>query len=172
MCRCFIRSLVVMSLLATSDGAQSGSQDAAAKKPIGFLRKEHYTDMYGWTYFIKGDHTLPIFFDQSMGRGGAVLMNIDGEDVNLKFVRTSREPNGRKRSGSQISDYAAPGLTVRVASVRGRDVGSGTEYAGTITATKGRRVQTRCASPAFAELKSASAERKRSRSAGWSGKPF
>jgi hypothetical protein len=69
MFRRYILCLVAMSLLATSNIAQSEAQRSAPKNLIGYLRKEHYTDMYGCTYFIKGQRTLPIFFDESLGRG-------------------------------------------------------------------------------------------------------
>jgi hypothetical protein len=143
MFRRYILCLVAMSLLATSNIAQSGSKSTAPENLIGYLRKEHYTDMYGCTYFIKGHRTLPIFFDESMGRGGEVLMNVDGADVNLKFVRTVRLATGRRSRGRrQSSDYTAAGLKVRVNRVRGQEVGSGTEYSGTLTAVRGRRKQT------------------------------
>jgi hypothetical protein len=96
--------------------------------------------MYGCTYFIKGSHTLPVFFDESMGQGGDALMNIDGADVSLKFVRPAKGAGRNERQ--EVSDYTAPGIKVRVTRVKGKDVGSGTEYSGTINATKHGRAQT------------------------------
>jgi len=145
MFRLSILFLVAVSVLAAGGLAQSsrqGAAPAAMKGLIGYLRKEQYAERYGCTYSINGDITRVIFFDEDLGGGGEALMNIDGKDVQLKSAG-ARHRKGLVRVGRrEVLDYAAHGIKVRVIRFRGREVGSGDNYSGTVTVSKGSRTQT------------------------------
>ena len=145
MFRLSILFLVAVSVLAAGGLAQSSRQGAAPpamKGLIGYLRKEQYAERYGCTYSINGDITRVIFFDEDLGGGGEALMNIDGKDVQLKSAG-ARHQKGPVRVGRrEVLDYAAHGIKVRVIRFRGREVGSGDNYSGTVTVSKGSRTQT------------------------------
>jgi len=146
MFRVSILFLVAVSVLAAGGLAQSrrhGAAPATTKGLIGYLRKEQYAERYGCTYSIKGDSTRVIFFDEDLGGGGEALMNIDGKDVQLKSAGATRRRKGPVRVGRrEVLDYAAHGIKVRVIRFRGREVGSGDNYSGTVTVSKGNRSQT------------------------------
>jgi len=138
--------IVAMPILVGGSLAQSKRHGAAPATPkglIGYLRKEQYADKYGCTYSSKGDITRVIFFGEDLGGVGEVLMNIDGHDVKLKYVGATRRGKGRVRTGQrEVLDYAAPGVKVRVIRFIGKEVGSGSNYSGTIIVRKGDRGQT------------------------------
>jgi hypothetical protein len=142
----FVLLIVAMPLLAAGNLAQSKRHEAATAAPqglIGYLRKEQYADRYGCTYANKSDSTRAIFFGEDLGGGGEALMNIDGNDVQLKYAGATRHRRGRVRTGQQeVLIYAASGIKVRVIRFIGREVGSGFNYSGTITVSKGNREQT------------------------------
>src|SRR5262245_44688109 len=141
MFRLSILFLVTVCVLATDSLAQARHRGAAPKGLIGYLRKEQYAERYGCTYSIKGDSIRVIFFDEDLGGGGEALMNIDGNDVQLKSVVVTRK--GPVRMGRrEVLDYAAHEIKVRVIRFRGREVGSGDNYSGTVTVSKGNRIQT------------------------------
>ena len=146
MFRLSILFLVAVPVLAAGDLAQSRRHDAApatTKGLIGYLRKEQYAERYGCAYSIKGDRTRVIFFVEDLGGGGEALMNIDGKDVQLKSAGATRHRKGPVIVGRrELLDYAAHGIKVRVIRFRGREVGSGDNYSGTVTVSKGNRSQT------------------------------
>ena len=146
MLRLSILFLVAVSILAAGGLAQSrrhGTAPAATKGLIGYLRKEQYAEKYGCTYSIKLDSIRVIFFDEDLGRGGEALMNIDGKDVQLKSAAAIGHRKGPAREGRrEVLDYSAQGIKVRVIRLRGREVGSGNNYSGTVTVSKGNRSQT------------------------------
>jgi hypothetical protein len=146
MFRLSILFLVAVPVLAEGGQPQSrrhGAAPAATKGLIGYLRKEQYAEKYGCSYSLRGDSTRVIFFDEDLGGGGEALMTIDGKDVQLKSARTTRHRKGPVRAGRQeLLDYAAYGIKVRVIRFRGREVGSGDSYSGTVTVSKGNRSQT------------------------------
>jgi hypothetical protein len=146
MFRLSILFLVAASVLVTDGLALSRRRSAsppATKGLIGYLRKEQYAEKYGCTYSIKGDSTLVIFFDENLGGGGAALMNIDGKDVQLKSAGATGHRKRPLRVGRrEVLDYAAGGIKVRVIRFKGREVGSGDNYSGTVTVSKNNRSQT------------------------------
>jgi len=146
MFRLSILFLVAVSVLAAGGLAESRRHDAApaaTKGLIGYLRKEQYAERYGCTYSIKGDSTRMIFFDEDLGGGSEALMNIDGRDVQLKSAGATSHGKGPVRGGRrEVLDYTARGIKVRVIRFRGREVGSGDNYSGTVTVSKGNRSQT------------------------------
>jgi hypothetical protein len=146
MFRRFVLFIVTLPLLAAGNLAQSKRHEAAPAAPkglIGYLRKEQYADRYGCTYSNKGDRTRVIFFGEDLGGGGEVLMNIDGNDVQLKVAGAIRHRKGRVGIGQwEVLSYTAPGVKVRVIRFIGKEVGSGFNYSGTITVSKGKREQT------------------------------
>jgi len=146
MFRRYFLCIVALPLLATGILAQSKRHDvkpAAPKGLIGYLRKEQYADKYGCTYSNKGDRSRVILFGEDLSGGLDVLMNIEGRDVQLKYVGPDRRRKDRLRIGQrEVLDYAASGIKVRVTRFIGREVGSGSNYSGTITVSKGSRAQT------------------------------
>ena len=146
MFRRYILFLVAVPLLAAGALAQSkrdGAAPAATKALIGYVRKEQYAERYGCVYSIKGNSSRVIFFDEDLGGGGEALMNIDGKDVQLKSAGAARHRKGPVRLGRrEVLDYTADGIKVRVIRFRGREVGSGADYSGTVTVSKGKRSQT------------------------------
>ena len=146
MFRRYLLFILAMPLIAAGSLAQSmrhGAAPAAPKGLIGYLRKEQYANRYGCTYSNKGDSTRVIFFGEDLGGGGEALMNIDGKDVQLKYARAIRPRKGQVRIGQrEVLSYAAPGVKVRVIRFIGREVGSGFNYSGTMTVSKGNREQT------------------------------
>ena len=143
MFRRYILLIVAVPLFAAGDLAQSGRPGApsAPKALIGFLRKKQYADRYGCTYSVRGG-TRTIFFDEALNGGPEALMRIDGQDVRVKYVGAARPLGGRVRTGQrEVLHYAAPGIKVKVIRFTGREVGSGVNYSGTITVSKGNRRQ-------------------------------
>ena len=142
----YVLFIVAMPLLAAGNLAQSKRHEpapAAPKGMIGYLRKEQYADRYGCTYSNKGDRSRVIFFGEDLGGGGEALMNIDGKDVQLKVAGAIRQRKGQVRIGRrEVLSYAAAGVKVRVIRFIGKEVGSGFNYSGTITVSKGNREQT------------------------------
>jgi len=141
MFRRYILFIVAVPLFAAGNLAQSnrhGAGPAAPKILIGYLRKEQYADKYGCTYSIRGDSARVIFFNEEINGGSEALMNVDGKDVQLKYVGIARPLEGQR----QVLNYAAAGIKVRVIRFAGREVGSGFNYSGTITVTKRDGVQT------------------------------
>ena len=70
-------------------------------------------------------------------------MNIDGKDVQLKSAGATSHREGPVRVGRREDlDYAANGIKVRVIRFRGKEVGSGDNYSGTVTVSKGKHSQT------------------------------
>lgn len=146
MFRRYILFLIAVPVLATGALAQSRRHDgapAATKVLIGYLRKEQYAERYGCTYSIKGDRRRVIFFDEDLGGGGEALMKIDGKDVQLESAGTAKHWKGPVRvDRREVFDYAADEIKVRVIRFRGREVGSGDNYSGTVTVSKGKGSQT------------------------------
>ena len=145
MFRRYILFLLAVHILAAGGLAQSrsnGAAPSATKGLIGYLRKEQYAEKYGCTYSIKGNRSLVIFFDEDLGGGGEAMMNIDGKDVQLKSAGAATREKGTVSVGREVMDYASHGIKVRVIRFRGREVGSGNNYSGTVTVSKGNRSQT------------------------------
>ena len=146
MFRLSILFLVAVPVLAAGGLAQSRRHDAApaaTKGLIGYLRKEQYAERYGCSYSVKGASIRVIFFDEDLGGGGDALMNIDGKDVQLKSAGATRHRKGPLKVGRrEVLDYAAHEIKVRVIRFRGKEVGSGDNYSGTVTVSKGNRSQT------------------------------
>ena len=142
----YILFILAVHVLAAGGLAQSrhdGAAPAATKGLIGYLRKEQYAEKYGCTYSIKGDRSRVIFFDEDLGGAGEAMMNIDGKDVQLKSAGVARHGKGSVSAGRrEVLDYAADGIKVRVIRLRGGEDGSGDNYSGTVTVSKGNRSQT------------------------------
>lgn len=142
----FILILLAVPVMSTGGLAQSSRQGvarSAAKDLIAYLRKEQYAAKYGCTYSLKGGRSRVIFFSEDLTGGGEALMNIDGKDVQLKSAGEARKEKGPAGVGRrEVLDYRAQGIKVRVIRFRGREVGSGDNYSGTITVSRGNRTQT------------------------------
>lgn len=144
MFRRFVLFIVAVPVLATGGLAQSRLHRAVApirKDLIGYLRKEQYAAKYGCTYSISGNKQRVIFFNEDLGGGGEALMNIDGKDVQVRSAGTATRQVKVKVGQREVFDYAADGIKVRVIRFRGREVGSGNNYSGTIRVNKGNRSQ-------------------------------
>ena len=135
--------LIGLSVPASSSTLVAPTNSSVGPDLIGFVQPEHVAYGCNCDYRFKGDSSRFLYSSDIDGK--TAWMNIDGHDVKLRLLSSPR-PAGTARKGQQFtSDYAARGVTVRIANTVTRVLEDGdelTDYAATITVIKGNRKQT------------------------------
>ena len=144
-------NILVLLFLLLVPSAQFGQRSPAGKTPstsgrvdskesmIDSVQRKHIVSDLGCRYFLKSDPTRVVYYDDF---GGNIWMNIDGQDVKVKLIRSLSSPRGQVGKGRRtISSYVAPGVKIGIDTVVTRSEYEGSEYAGILTVTKGSRQQ-------------------------------
>ena len=109
--------LLLVLMFSLSTNAQRGRKQSSSSNSalIGNVRKEHISDGCSCNYSFKGKATSTIYSDNL---DKEIWMNIDGQDVKLKFVNSVSAPKGEVRKGQRTtSKYVASGITVTINSL-------------------------------------------------------
>jgi len=111
------------------------------KSMIGYVQKEHINDGCGCSASFKDDPTGRQIFSVVED----TWMNIDGQDVKLKLVKSVSVPRGEVKRGQRTTaSYIAPGARITMVTLVTKgssEENEGSDYVGTITVVKGSREQ-------------------------------
>ena len=123
---------------AMGESSSTSNRVGGQNSLIGFIQIKHIAGDLGCKYFFKSDPTRVVYSDDFNGN---IWMNIDGQDVKVEFVSSVSSPKKFKMGQRTISSYVAPGVMVRIDTVVTKAEYEGSEYAGSVTVTKGNRRQ-------------------------------
>lgn len=123
---------------AMGESSGTGNRVGGQNSLIGLIQRKHIAGDLGCKYFFKSDPTRVVYSDDFEGN---IWMNIDGQEVKVEFVSSVSSPKKFQMGQRTISSYIAPGVEVRINTVVTRAEDEGSEYAGSVTVTKGNRRQ-------------------------------